>query len=137
MFILVTTISIWVLLFFQQQTLEHTIRPRDLSWFKLFLSPPIMAILLVYLLCLLWVLFSTTVRQQFYLTAPRRARILNSSLRRIGWMPSLDMSLLVLSFALAIQGWLTGTTASLMIGVILTVGLLFHAGEQWFKTILP
>ena len=54
----------------------------------------------------------------------------------IYWMNTLDFPLLAGGLILLIIASISKQMAPLVIGLILTVGLLLHAGEQWLRSYL-
>ncbi len=139
MFIILTIITLWGLLIFRWSAINQPFPAGGLLALRAaLLSPLTIGICSLWLLCIF-------IRLAMLIVAGRMSRVIGvdrfrraraSERKFIYWMNTLDIPLLVSGLILLTIAGFSRQMAPLVIGIILTVGLLLHAGEQWLRSYL-
>jgi|SRR2546426_12567878 len=132
MFLILTVLTTWYYLIFGWRAFDHPFKWDDLgAWGHVVTSPISLTLFLFWVIGTVVGLFVMMVRSQsqyFFYNSGRRLRSTHGNLLKF-----VDSLVLLASIALAVYGGVAGHLAPLILGTMLTIGLLLHLAEQLFR----
>jgi hypothetical protein len=136
MFMLLTIVTVWSILLFEWNAINHPFHPGDFTVLSPVILSPFTLGLSVFWLLFIFVELAFLSARHLPVGRLRRyggAIVYISRRRAASWMHALDFPLLAGGIGLGAYGWIAGQLAPLVMGTLLTIGLLLHAGEQWLR----
>ena len=131
MFLILTVLTVWYYLIFGWHAFDHAFSWGNFGWGGVILSPITLTLFLFWLigtfLGFALIAGRSQARFLFYSSGIRTSSPRGNILKFV------DIPLTVGGIALAVYGGLAGRLAPLMLGIMLTFGLLFHFAEQWLR----